>query len=65
MLVSEAGIQDNAYTISQRTFGNYTAMGEITVKFRLVLYKSQHSDMIHVVDKSKFSFMDKTQVLSY
>lgn len=28
--------------------------GKITVKFSLVLYKSQHSDMIHVVDKSKF-----------
>lgn len=55
MIVIETGIQDNAYTISQRPFGKSATMGEnITVKFGLVLYKSQHRDMLHVVYKSKF-----------
>ena len=49
--VIDAGIQDNVYTVSQCPFGNSDTMGvkKITVKFRLVLYKSQHSGMLHVV----------------
>lgn len=29
-------------------------VGDIAVKFCLVLYRSQHSDMLHVVYESKF-----------
>lgn len=58
VLVIEADIQDNAYTVSQFPFGNSDTMRvkKITVTFRLVLYKSQHSGMLHVVYKSKFYF---------
>lgn len=58
MQVIEAGIQDNAHTVSQCPFGNSDTTGgkKITVKFHLVLYKSQHSGMLHVVYKSESYF---------
>lgn len=53
--VTETGIQDNAYTRAHCPFGNAaTTERKITVKCSLVLNKSQHSDMLHVVYKSKF-----------
>lgn len=65
VLVIEADIQDNAYTVSQFPCTWHYEGKKITVKFRLVLYKSQHSGMLHVVYNQILLFMVKMQVLSY
>lgn len=56
----ETGIQDNAYIISQCPLGDSATVGEhITLKFSLMLNKSQHSDILHVVYKSKFHLYEQ------